>query len=213
MSDYNKPYTSAELDRFKWRDFEGWFDDAGERLSMRRIRATTRALEEACEEADEVRSDLKTAHEQWARQSEILLAERDEARAEVHRLQNLLRAEREQATKAQEAMGNGADDSRWRPGETAVEALIRERDAARTEAASLRFNGDSARRSLYDYMKMAEQLEAETKALREALVGLTVWHSTWRHAVRIHAIGGDRAWDDLELAHNNGCAALARKGE
>ena len=32
---------------------------------------------------------------------------------------------------AQEAMDNGIDDSRWKPGETAVQALIRERDMYR----------------------------------------------------------------------------------
>lgn len=39
-----------------------------------------------------------------------------------------MRAELE---KAREAMGHGTDDARWRPGETAVDALIRERDEAR----------------------------------------------------------------------------------
>lgn len=36
----------------------------------------------------------------------------------------------EEIRKAQEATLNGADDSRWRPGETAVDALIRERNRA-----------------------------------------------------------------------------------
>lgn len=32
--------------------------------------------------------------------------------------------------KARKALGDGTDDDRWRPGETAVDALIRERDEA-----------------------------------------------------------------------------------
>jgi hypothetical protein len=39
--------------------------------------------------------------------------------------------------KAQAAMGNGTDDGRWRPGETAVDALIRERDEAQASASTL----------------------------------------------------------------------------
>lgn len=40
--------------------------------------------------------------------------------------------------KAREAMGNGTDDSRWRPGETAVDALIRERDTERSARVAAR---------------------------------------------------------------------------
>lgn len=50
--------------------------------------------------------------------------------------------------KAQEAIGNGTDDSRWQPGETAVDALIRERDEARSHFARLRSAAYSAARSL-----------------------------------------------------------------
>ena len=54
------------------------------------------------------------------------------------------KADREQVTKAQEAMGNGADDSRWRPGETAVDALIRERDEAKARAERAEKERDAA---------------------------------------------------------------------
>lgn len=57
----------------------------------------------------------------------------------------LTQAERDRAEvlKAQEAMDNGADDSRWRPGETAVDALIRERDELLGELITLRALVDS----------------------------------------------------------------------
>lgn len=79
----------------------------------------------------------------------VVRAERDalavrlhEADAEIAHLRHALRSlpERDAAIeieKARAAMLHGADDSRWRPGETAVEALIRERDEARGEAADV----------------------------------------------------------------------------
>lgn len=56
---------------------------------------------------------------------------RDAAWARVRELETEL-------LKAQVVLNNGADDSRWRPGESAVDALIRERDAALGMVATLR---------------------------------------------------------------------------
>lgn len=46
------------------------------------------------------------------------------------------------------------------------------------------------------------------RALTEALRGLTLWISTWQHAISIRAEGILQAWDELERLHNEGCAAL-----
>lgn len=81
--------------------------------------------------------------------------------------EDFLRAEIE---KAAAALGYGADDSRWRPGETAVEALIRERDEAlrdleRIAEALGMSDGDQGR---YKYASTNEMLRAirERKELR-----------------------------------------------
>lgn len=47
---------------------------------------------------------------------------------------------REYEIKAAESMDNGVDDSRWKPGEDALTALIRERDFYREKYLSLKEN-------------------------------------------------------------------------
>jgi len=61
--------------------------------------------------------------------------ERDEARAALKRCEEGRRVDQNEIFKARDAMIRDGDDSRWQPGETTVDALIRERDAARAEAA------------------------------------------------------------------------------
>lgn len=56
---------------------------------------------------------------------------------------------------------------------------------------------------------LLREATVQRDALRVALEALTRWLSHWRHAVAISAEGGQEAWDELELAHNAGCAALA----
>jgi hypothetical protein len=58
------------------------------------------------------RSPLAVGEGTWAVFAEKVVKERDEARNEI--------------AKARAALRDGADDSRWRLGETAVEALVRE---------------------------------------------------------------------------------------
>lgn len=71
---------------------------------------------------------------------------------------------RAEIEKARAAMGHGTDDARWRPGETAVDALIRERDEALAQLAALR----EAR----EHEVVAAVREAVAGALREAAVCL-----------------------------------------
>lgn len=54
---------------------------------------------------------------------------------------------------------------------------------------------------------------ADRKRLREALRGLTLWLSRWRHALVIRAEGAAQAWDELERLHNDGAALADSKGK
>lgn len=70
--------------------------------------------------------------------------------------------------KAQEAMGNGADDSRWKPGERAVDALIRERDQlrAKSRAATGLYRISDSRRA--ETRRGMDDFLEEILALRQA---------------------------------------------
>jgi hypothetical protein len=62
-------------------------------------------------------------------------------------------------------MGLGADDERWRPGETAVDALIRERDVARERESYWRETAEKLGGQLHEAERAAERL---CEALEEA---------------------------------------------
>ena len=79
-----------------------------------------------------------------------LRQERDDARAQV--------------SAAQAAVGNGADDARWRPGETAVDALIRERDEALEVAAC---DPNDLRATIVRHRAKNNAMAAERDAMRK----------------------------------------------
>ncbi len=72
--------------------------------------------------------------------------------------------------KARVAMDNGVDDSRWRPGEMAVDALIRERDELRSQVERLisseerELNAEKTRG-----LVEVRELRADNERLRTAL--------------------------------------------
>ncbi len=85
--------------------------------------------------------------------------------------------------------------------EERIVATVAERDALKAELAAWKRAAEGAMDSIGD-------LKAQVERLTAALGRLTMWLSEWRHAVAIRAEGGQRAWDELELAHNEGVKAL-----
>ena len=98
--------------------------------------------------------------------------ERDEARAALKRCEEGRRVDQNEIFKARDAMIRDGDDSRWQPGETTVDALIRERDAARAEVERLR--NALAAISLDEYestSSASEKVHGHARIARRALYG------------------------------------------
>ncbi|NBT36170.1 MAG: hypothetical protein EBT03_11680 [Betaproteobacteria bacterium] len=106
--------------------------------------------------------------------------------------------------KAMEAMGLGADDERWRPGETAVDALIRERDVARERASYWSETAEKLGGQLHEAERAAERLCEALDEARDELNGHTcidcgiVWPRCecpngqwWRDAGELLKRGGE----------------------
>lgn len=125
---------------------------AAEHQSIPRIHKATdvphlRTLLERCGEAwgdwcEEPATDmvdfLTDACNARERLNEVVNVQALEIKDLANRLLNEQGRTHAQEIKAMKAMGWGADDSRWEPGTTAVDALIKERDDYQFQAASLR---------------------------------------------------------------------------
>lgn len=86
-------------------------------------------------------------------------------------LREQLAAANDETMKAQGAVGGGADDARWKPGTTAVDTLISERDAANAEVERLRDIAGKyidAKSNMKSDLKYAEIFLTEAREKRDA---------------------------------------------
>lgn len=113
-----------------------------------------------------------------------ILAAYEAERAARVALEARVRELEAEAEKAREAMGNGTDDSRWRPGETAVDALIRERDAERSARQDLLRTWDESHIDLAERTLVAEarvrELEADQDQAAQAVVDAQASEVAWK---------------------------------
>jgi len=92
-------------------------------------------------ERDEARGDVERLGNALTIETRVSLdfqQQRDEALAALKRCEEGRQVDRGEIYKVRDAMIRDGDDSRWQPGETTVDALIRERDEARAEVCRLR---------------------------------------------------------------------------